>query len=161
MRSITVHPASLVLGFVVGGIALLSMSHALPLQEQRATSFTVVDSAGRERGFFGLRGDGQAPRLVLTDTDGVQRMVLALSLENGSPSVTLSNDEDKTGIMMAYDSPVRMADGTHRPGDANVTIYKDGQGLLTLSTGKSGDKGVGVIELLDTSNRQLFVQPAR
>jgi len=123
-------------------------------------SMTIVDSDGKRRAFFGLEASGQPPRFKMFDSEGRERFQVCLEPENGSPTIILSDENGKAGLILSHNSPVMHTKGGSSPGDAMILIGKNGQGLLHLSTGMVNGKACGTIELLDSDNRQLFMQPA-
>jgi len=142
-----------------GAAVALGRSSASAPDALKATSLTIVDEKGKQRAFFGLQGDGARPELVLLDSDGVQRLRLVLDVHSGAPCIELSDEQSRVGIMLRFDSPVSEASGENHSGVASISIHKEGQALLSLSTGTSEDQSFGKIELLDSRNRQIFVRP--
>jgi len=126
----------------------------------KATSQTIVDGRGKERAFLGLEAaETQSPRLVLRDADEMERLQMDLAPENGAPWIGLADEHGKIGISIAFNSPVMMTAGGSHPGDATISISRDGLGLLTLSTGTSENRSFGRIELRDSREGPIFVRP--
>jgi hypothetical protein len=148
-------------GLALGVVLLLSMSQMPASNAVRTSLLQLVDSKGTVRASLGFIDADQTPALSMMDPNGVRRLQVGLEFD-GSPLIQFSDENSRIGIDMSLDSPVVMAAGGSRTGDARIAIGKDGNiGLLRLTTETVEGKTVGRISLMDSSNQELFSQPKR
>lgn len=144
--------------------ALFATAHArqMPAANAVKTSLLeIVDTHGKVRATLGFVDADQAPELAFLDPNGVQRLRVGLDYE-GSPFMWFLDEHSKIGVDMSLYSPVVMTKGDSHPGDARISLGKNGQGgFVTLTTETVEGKSFGRISLMDSSNSELFRRPER
>jgi hypothetical protein len=114
-----------------GIIALIAVTYALFLSQGRksrlieAEQFALVDDKGNQRG--GMTVTSQGPALELYDSNHTLR--IALSIFNGSPNLTIKDDQGR-GVAVLADVP-------SGPG---LMLYQDGEPRAQLDVGKEGPR---------------------
>lgn len=147
---------------VVAALFATANARQMPATNAVKTSLLqLVDSHGVVRATLGFVDEDQAPALVMLDPKGVERLHVGLGFE-GSPFADFKDETGKIGIDIDYGSPVVLTAGGSHPGDARISIGKNGNyGLLNLTTDTVEGRSYGRISLSDSSNIEFFCKPAR
>lgn len=95
----------------------------------KATSFVVVDDAGRTRGAFGVNGSSFAPALALYDAAGKRRASVSVGAD-GSPGVSLYDAKGtlrtRVGCLQTKDTETGKV--TNYP-ESTVAVFKSTGGI--------------------------------